>query len=135
MERNAEVEAAATAMLDAMHRGDAAAATGLMSSDLSAVIGTDDGEWWEGRDASSAAMAAQLEAMGGFPLNIEHLRGYGAEGFGWFETRGSVAVDEGSVSVRMTGALRLEADGWKFVQIHASVGTPNADLGMPDLPV
>ena len=135
MERSAEVEAAATAMLDAMQRGDAAAATGLMASDLSAVIGTDDGEWWEGRDASTAAMAAQLEAMGGFPLNVEHLRGYGAEGFGWFETRGSVAVDDGSVSVRMTGALRREADGWKFVQIHASVGTPNADLGMPDLPV
>jgi ketosteroid isomerase-like protein len=135
MERNAEVEAAATAMLEAMQRGDATVATGLMASDLSAVIGTDDGEWWEGRDASSAAMAAQLEAMGGFPLNIEHLRGYGAEGFGWFETRGSVAVDDGSVSVRMTGALRREADGWKFLQIHASVGTPNADLGMPDLPV
>ena len=68
-------------------------------------------------------------------MNIEHLRGYGAEDFGWFETRGSMAVDEGSVSVRMTGALRREVDGWKFVQIHASVGTPNADLGMPDLPV
>ena len=135
MERSAEVEAAATAMLDAMQRGDAAAAAGLMASDVSAVIGTDDGEWWEGRDASTAAMTAQLEAMGGFPLDIEHLRGYGAEGFGWFETRGSMAVDDGSVSVRMTGALRREADGWKFVQIHASVGTPNADLGMPDLPV
>jgi ketosteroid isomerase-like protein len=135
MERSAEVEAAATAMLDAMQRGDAAAATGLMASDLSAVIGTDDGEWWEGRDASSAAMAAQLEAMGGFPFAVEHLRGYGAEGFGWFETRGSVAVDDGSVSVRITGALRHEAAGWKFLQIHASVGTPNADLGMPDLPV
>ncbi len=135
MERSTEVEAAATAMLDAMQRGDAAAAGGLMAGDVSAVIGTDDGEWWEGRDASTAAMAAQLEATGGFPLTIEHLRGYGAEGFGWFEGRGSMAVDDGSVSVRMTGALRREVDGWKFVQIHASVGTPNADLGMADLPV
>ena len=67
MERSTEVEAAATAMLDAMQRGDAAAAAGLMASDVSAVIGTDDGEWWEGRDASTAAMTAQLEALGGFP--------------------------------------------------------------------
>jgi len=135
MERSTEVEAAATAILDAMRRGDAAAAAGLMASDVSAVIGTDDGEWWEGRDASTAAMAAQLQAMGGFPLNIEHLRGYGAGDFAWMETRGSMTVDDGSVSVRMTGALRREVDGWKFVQIHASVGTPNADLGMADLPV
>jgi ketosteroid isomerase-like protein len=135
MERNADVEAAATAMLEAMQRGDAVAAGSLLASDVSAVVGTDDGEWWEGRDASSAAIAAQLEASGGFPLTIEHLRGYGAEAFGWFEARGSMAVDDGSVSIRMTGALRREVDGWKFLQIHASVGTPNADLGMPDLPV
>lgn len=135
MDRSAEVEAAATAMLDAMRRGDGAATGDLMASEVSAVVGTDDGEWWDGREASTAALAAQLEALGGFPLDIEHLRGYGAESFGWFETRGTLAVDDGSVSVRMTGALRRESDGWKFVQIHASVGTPNADLGMGDLPV
>jgi ketosteroid isomerase-like protein len=135
MDRSAEVEAAATAMLDAMRRGDGAAAAGLMASDVSAVIGTDDGEWWDGREAATTAVTAQLEALGGFPLDVEHLRGYGVEGFGWFETRGSLVVDDGSVSVRMTGALRHEDDGWKFLQIHASVGTPNADLGMADLPV
>jgi hypothetical protein len=99
------------------------------------VIGTDDGEWWDGRDRATAAMRAQLEVTGGFPLSIDWLRGYGSDEFGWFEVRGSMAAEDGSVPMRMTGALREEADGWKFVQFHASVGIPNAELGMPDLPV
>jgi hypothetical protein len=81
-------------------------------------------------------MRAQLEATSGFPLSSEHVRGYGGDGFGWFEAKGSMPVDDTtSVPVRMTGAMRQQTDGWKFLQIHASVGTPNADLGMSDLPI
>jgi hypothetical protein len=134
MDRNAGVEAVVDGMLDAMKRGDAGAVDAMLADEVSAVIGTDDEEWWEGRDVASAAIRAQLEAMGGFPLAVEHVRGYGDGGFGWFEVRGSMAVEDGPVSVRMTGATRLEAGGWKFLQFHASVGTPNADLGMADLP-
>jgi ketosteroid isomerase-like protein len=134
MERNAEVEAVVNELLDAMKRGDAGAVDAMLAEEMSAVIGTDDEEWWDGRDAASAAIRAQLEAMGGFPVAVEQVRGYGQDGFGWFEVRGPMTVGDQSVSVRMTGATRLEADGWKFVQFHASVGTPNADLGMADLP-
>lgn len=135
MERNADVEAAVDSMLDAMKRGDAGAADALMADHVSVVIGTDEGEWWDGRDRATAAIRGQLEATGGFPLSIDHLRGYGGDGFGWFEVRGSMAAEDGSIPMRMTGALHQEAGSWKFVQFHASVGTPNADLGMPDLPV
>ena len=135
MERNADVEAAVDSMLDAMKRGDAGAAETLMADDVSVVIGTDDGEWWDGRDRATAAIRAQLEATGGFPLSVDQLRGYGGEGFGWFEVRGSMVAEDRPVPVRMTGALHQEAVGWRFVQFHASVGIPNADLGMPDLPV
>jgi ketosteroid isomerase-like protein len=134
MDRNTEIEAVVNEMLDAMKRGDAGAVDAMLADEVSAVIGTDDEEWWEGRDAASAAIRAQLEATGGFPLAVEHVRGYGDDRFGWFEVRGSMAVDDRSVGVRMTGATRLEADGWKCLQFHASVGTPNADLGMGDLP-
>jgi ketosteroid isomerase-like protein len=135
MERNEDVEAAVDSMLDAMKRGDAGAADALMAGDVSVVIGTDDGEWWDGRDRSTAAIRAQLEATGGFALTVDQLRGYGGDGFGWFEVRGSMAAADGSVPIRMTGALRSEPDGWKFVQFHASVGIPNAELGLGDLPV
>lgn len=135
MERNAEVEAAVTALMDAMQRGDAAAADGLLATEVSSMIGTDDAEWWEGRDAASSAIKAQFEATGGFPLSVAFVRGYGGDGFGWCEARGSMPVGDRSVQMRMSGALRREADGWKFVQFHASVGMPNADLGMADLPV
>jgi hypothetical protein len=72
-------------------------------TEVSTVIGTDDEEWWEGRDAASAAMKAQLEATGGFLLSVELVQGYASDGFGWFEARGSMPVDDGSVSMRMSG--------------------------------
>ena len=136
MQRNEEVEAFVATVLDAIRRGDADAAGASLSSELTSTIGTDELEWWDGYDASEKAFRAQLEASGGLPIQADEVRGYALEGVGWFEIRGSLPVGEsGSVGLRMTGVLRQEPDGWRFLQMHASTGPPNADLGMEGLPV
>jgi len=136
MQRNEEVEAVVATVLDAIRRGDAEVAATSLSSELTSTIGTDDLEWWDGYDASKKAIRAQLEASGGLPIKADEVRGYAVEGLGWFEIRGSLPVDESrSVGLRMTGVVRREPDGWRIVQMHASTGTPNADLGMEGLPV
>lgn len=136
MQRNAEIEALVTATIEAMRRGDADTGAAALSEDLSVIIGTDEQEWWEGYDASARAFRAQLEASGGLPLEVSQLSGYALEGVGWFEMRGSIPVEgQPPVGVRMTGVLRREPQGWRFVQMHASAGTPNAEIGLEGLPI
>jgi ketosteroid isomerase-like protein len=136
MQRNAEIEALISEMMRAMRTGDADAATAGLSEELTVAIGTDAEEWWEGYDASAKAFRAQLEASGGLPIDMSDVRGYALEGVGWFESRGSIPVEgQEPAVVRMTGVLRNEPEGWKLVQVHASTGIPNADLGMEGLPV
>ena len=136
MERSAEVETTVRDLMSAMNRGDVAAFTGGLSAELTVGIGTDDEEWWEGHDATAAAVKAQLEASGGLPFEVAEPRGYAIDGFGWFENRATIDAGDGqTVPVRMTGVVRQEDGQWRLLQMHASIGTPNADLGMGDLPV
>jgi ketosteroid isomerase-like protein len=136
MERNAEVETTVRDLMSAMNRGDVEAFTGGLSADLTAGIGTDDEEWWEGYDATAAAVKAQLEVSGGLPFEGNEPRGYAVGEFGWFENRGTINAGKGQpVPVRMTGVLRQEDGQWRLLQMHASIGTPNADVGMENLPV
>jgi ketosteroid isomerase-like protein len=131
MQRNAEVEAAVEAFVADMRRGDAAAVTEQLSVDFTTVIGTDDVEWWDGHDAAASAFRAQMETLGGLPLKVGDVRGYAIDGVGWFEDHGTMGVaDDQSVPVRMTGVLRQEEGGWRLLQLHLSVGTPNAEMGL-----
>jgi len=136
MHRNAEIEDAVTQLLQALRKGDADAATTGISEELTVMIGTDDEEWWEGYDASVEAVRAQLDASGGFPIETFEVRGYALGEVGWFEVKGTIAIEaQPPFGVRMTGVLRREAGGWGVLQMHASTGTPNAELGMDGLPV
>ncbi len=136
MQRSPEVEAVVIAMLEAMKSGNADVAAAGLSEDLTTAIGTDAEEWWEGYDTSARAFRAQLEASGGLPIDLTDILGYQLDGIGWFEARGSLPVENAAPAVvRMTGVLRREPDAWRFVQVHASAGIPNAQLGMEDLPV
>jgi len=135
MQRDTGVEEAVAGLVKAMQSGDGTAARDALSRDLTAAIGTDDAEWWSGYDDSAAALAAQLDASGGLPFESGELRGYAEGDLGWFEDHGRIAIDAGPLPVRMTGVLRREEGGWRFLQLHVSVGTPNEDVGMADLPV
>jgi ketosteroid isomerase-like protein len=136
MERSADVEAAVADFYAVMRRGDVTAVTRLLSPDLTAVVGTDDAEWWEGYENASAAFVAQLEAAGQLGFEAGSLRGYSVGDFAWFEDRAGIGLDYGdSLPVRVTGVLHREDGTWRVVQMHVSMGTPNAEVGLTDLPV
>ena len=119
-------------MLEAMKTGDADVATAGLSEDLTTAIGTDAEEWWEGYDTSAKAFRAQLEASGGLPIEMTDVRGYEHDGMGWFEARGSVAVENAAAAVvRMTRCAPPSARRpGEWSRVHASAGIPNAEPGV-----
>ncbi len=58
-------------------------------------------------------------------------RGYSDGLFGWFQDRVLVPFADGeSVPIRVTGVVRYENGRWRLVQLHTSVGLPNAEFGL-----
>jgi SnoaL-like domain len=77
------------------------------------------------RDSLPDARCRPLRVQAGSP------RGYSDGVFGWFEDRALVTFADGeSAPVRVTGFLRHENGRWRLVQVHTSVGLPNAELGL-----
>lgn len=135
MQRSAEVEQSIQAVIEAMRSGDADGFSGWLSHDLTEMIGTDDTEWWDSYDATVAAEKAQMEATGGFEVAADSVQGYAVGDIGWFASRLSLTMsEESTVHVRLTGVVRREDGEWRMVQVHLSVGTPNDEIGLTDLP-
>lgn len=134
MQRMPEVEDLVEALADGMRRGDVDAVLALVSNDVTMMSGTDESEWWTGYDAVTSALQGQLEAGGGFDITTGAPRAFGEGGLSVFDDQPVMTSPEGqSLTVRLTGAARLEDDGqWRFVQVHFSLGVPNEDPGMPD---
>ena len=98
--------------------------------------GTDDGEWWRGYDEVAPAIRAQLEASGGFDVTVASPRAFGDGSLSVFEDLPVMKTPDGqSFTARLTGAARLEDGQWRIVQLHLSLGTPNEEIGLQDLPV
>lgn len=89
-------------------------------------IGTDPGEWWQG-PRTAEAWKEQLEAMGGsMPLVAGDPEAHVEGTVGWVADRPTLQLQEGAVAVRLTAVFHQEEGEWKIVQIHGSLGVPNA---------
>jgi ketosteroid isomerase-like protein len=130
-EHELDVRALVLAMYDAMRRGDAERVSGLLSRDVSVVIGINDAIHWEGHAEASRGFAARF--AGGLGLDVrdsDALRVHGHGDTCWFDDQPMLgAGSDAWVVGRFTGVARLEADGqWRMVQWHASLGTPPQDV-------
>ncbi len=93
------------------------------------VIGTDPGDWAEGRQRWIAAREALTHSMEGLRLEAgEEPRGYEEGSMGWVNDRPRAVLPEGSISTRLTGVVRQEQGEWKLVHIHLSVGVPDEEV-------
>ena len=131
MRRSAGVEAVAEQLYDVMRGADARSVERLLSMDLTVAIGTDDEEWDADHAAAVAGFLTQRREIGALSVQVGTLRGYSDGTFGWFEDRTLVTFANGeSAPLRVTGVVRYQDGRWRLVQVHTSIGLPNAELGL-----
>jgi hypothetical protein len=94
------------------------------------VIGTDPGDWGEGREQWIAAREALVQAMPGLRLEAgEEPQGYQEGSMGWVADRPRAVLPDGTISTRLTGVVvRQEEREWRLVHIHLSVGVPDEEV-------
>ncbi len=93
------------------------------------VIGTDPGDWVEGREQWIAAFEAMMHVMEGLRLEAgEEPQGYEEGSMGWVVDRPRAVLPDGPISTRLTGVVRQEEGEWRFVHVHLSVGVPDEEV-------
>jgi ketosteroid isomerase-like protein len=88
-------------------------------------IGSEKGEWVEGRDGYVSAITREFEGVDDVSLEYGDLR-IAADGIiAWVATPFEMAVTAGGrvrhLNGRLTAVLMNTWDGWRFVQIHVSM--------------
>jgi ketosteroid isomerase-like protein len=132
MERSADLEEFIGAWFAAATTGDSSLASAHVSTgDGTRLIGSDPTEDLRGGEAVRDFLIGEVEGAGGqatfHPTDIEAF----CEGtVGWATTNLTITMSDGRrVSPRWTAVLHREDGAWKFIQTHASIGVPNADIG------
>jgi ketosteroid isomerase-like protein len=93
------------------------------------VIGTDPGDWAEGRERWIAARETLMHTMEGLRLEAgEEPQGYEEGSMGWVSDRPTAVLPDGPISTRLTGVVRQEDGEWRLVHIHLSVGVPDEEV-------
>lgn len=127
--RSPEVEAVVRRLWRAFVEGSEAAFRNLLSSDdgFRMILSADD-QWFVGPDL--APMFAERGRMMDIErLEIERLEGYEKDDVGWVASEVTVTTRSGiSGTFRTTVTLVIEDGVWKAIQIHTSVGVPQADV-------
>ena len=110
--------------------GDASAYLGNLSDDV-VGIGTDEAEWWVGRDVMAPVVAAQLKEMSAAGIRFtsgEPVIGEAGD-VAWLADRPTVHLPDGS-SQRLRATLVASREGDVLVvrQMHLSVPAPNEEV-------
>ncbi len=93
------------------------------------VIGSDPGQWTEGREQWIAAREGLVRAMEELRFEAsEEPLGYEEGSIGWVADRPKVVLPGGTISTRLTGVVHQEQGEWRFVHIHVSVGVPDEQV-------
>ncbi len=126
MERSSDVEAAMARFYEHLTAKDVGSFDSIVSSDpATLVIGTSPGEWVTDR--------ARLR----FGFEVEGLRvdggpsptGFARADVGRFVDEPDYTFPDGSrMHTRLTAVLQREADDWRIVHMHVSVGVPDDEV-------
>jgi ketosteroid isomerase-like protein len=124
-------------LYDSFGSGDPSAWTDHLAPDVLG-IGSDPGEWWEGRDVVSAIGAKQVKEMsdagisvtGGDARIVEH------GDVLWAADRPVLRLVDGSeVPMRFTVVAEHHEGTLRLTQFHLSVGAANEEVVGQDLPM
>lgn len=90
------------------------------------IVGTDPDEWLDGEHAYSF-LKDEAENIGGkVQVEVPEAEAFVEGSVGWGVARPVITLGDGrKVSPRWSAVFRREEDGWKMVQLHASVAIGN----------
>jgi ketosteroid isomerase-like protein len=132
MRRSAEVRDALLRFYEVFSAGDLEEFAHIIAKEDDEgvlVIGTDPGDWAEGRERWIAAREALTHAMEGLRLEAgEEPQGYEEGSMGWAVDRPRAVLPDGTISTRLTGVVHQEEGEWRLVHIHLSVGVPDEEV-------
>jgi hypothetical protein len=132
MEHSAELEGLVVAWFDSASRGEASIVHDHVSRDERVrLIGSDPDELIKGGDAVVDFLTGEVEGAGGAATFTPGDTEAFSEGtVGWATTNLTITMPDGrSVSPRWSAVFHREDGVWRFVQTHASIAVPNADIG------
>jgi SnoaL-like protein len=133
MEPAPDVVAAFTRFLSALSDGDEVMLRQLVSSAAAAaLIGSAPAEWRTGSDTWDILPAfAGAFRRTGLQITPSEPIAYANGVLGWVVDRPVFRAPTGvTTQTRMTALFHHEADGWKLIHLHNSVGVPDADLAV-----
>ena len=132
MERSAELQELVAAWFAAASAGDPTLVAARVANDeATMLIGSDPDEWVVGGDAVAAFLRSEVEGSGGSAtFTPSDTVAYSEGSIGWAATRVTISFPDGRrVSPRWTSVFRHVDGEWQFVQTHASIAVPNAEIG------
>jgi ketosteroid isomerase-like protein len=90
------------------------------------IVGTDPGEWLKGAPAY-AFLKNEAETVGGrVNVAIREIEAFVEGDVGWGVALPEITLLDGSkVTPRWSAVFHREEDGWKMVQLHASIAVGN----------
>ena len=98
----------------------------VSAADHFTKIGTDSGEVVRGGDQAPAYYRDHASSTSDFSIDTRCLEIQQREQVAWFFTEQTWRLrwrgERETLDMRITGTLEREPGGWKFVQLHASVG-------------
>jgi hypothetical protein len=129
MEQSSELKAVLLSFYEALTTGDIGFIKNITSRrDGVLMIGTDPNEWWADYETIIRVNEAQINEMGGIPVEAGDPQAYSEGDVGWVADQGKFKLPDGSeIPLRVTGVFLKENGDWKLVQIHASIGVSNED--------
>jgi hypothetical protein len=130
MELVAEMRDLLASFYESFNTGDASRLENALAPDV-LVIGTDEVEWWQGRDRALSVLRAQFDELrtSGVRLEGGEAQIVGTAESVWAADRPKMSLADGkTVPVRLTLVATKEGPGLLIRQWHFSVGTPNEEV-------
>jgi hypothetical protein len=91
------------------------------------VVGTDATEWWRGGQPIFQTWSAAWRERGGLPVQGSQPSAFRAGDVGWADDQAQWRLPDGrALPFRLTAVFHWEADAWRLVQAHFSIGMPNS---------
>lgn len=110
-----------------MLAGESDAANALISTDPATLLIGSAGEWVDDQSVMRGTYQVDTEGL----IAGDHPVAYANGDVGWFADQPSWRFADGSeAQMRMSAVLQREADGWRMVHSHLSVGVPDNECVM-----